>query len=193
MLFWVTVMYSNSQEMNACAFVCERIKKKKYSKDLSQTVYLSHMTHKNGKHTCTFLHWFRHAALLRNVNASSPCQYLISSYFLPLPILSSFHLLYPERTTRYIKGYYLFTQAPNPYDFHHTRNFQHKKTRLLLDCVSKMILRCLLHVLLNFQGSRFKVQGFFICHMINYTGYNQKWNVGQIRSAQWTVQRIKIK
>ncbi len=20
-------------------------------------------------------------------------------------------------------------------------------------------------------------QGFFICHMINYTGYNQKWNV----------------
>ncbi len=22
--------------------------------------------------------------------------------------------------------------------------------------------------------SRFKVQGFFICHMINYTGYNQK-------------------
>ncbi len=38
---------------------------------------------------------------------------------------------------------------------------------------------------------KFKVQGFFICHMINYTGYNQKWNVGQIRSAQWTVQRIK--
>ncbi len=23
-------------------------------------------------------------------------------------------------------------------------------------------------------SSRFKVQGFFICHMINYTGYNQK-------------------
>ncbi len=40
-------------------------------------------------------------------------------------------------------------------------------------------------------GSRFKVQGFFICHIINYTGYNQKGNVGQIRSAQWTVQRIK--
>ncbi len=35
-------------------------------------------------------------------------------------------------------------------------------------------------------------QGFFICHMINYTGYNQKWNVDQIRSAQWTVQWIKI-
>ncbi len=34
-------------------------------------------------------------------------------------------------------------------------------------------------------------QGFFICHMINYTGYNQKWNVGRIRSAQWTVQGIK--
>ncbi len=33
-------------------------------------------------------------------------------------------------------------------------------------------------------------QGFFICHIINYTGYNQKWNVGQIRSAQWTVQNI---
>ncbi len=30
---------------------------------------------------------------------------------------------------------------------------------------------------------RFKVQGFFICHMINYTGYNQKWNVGQIKSG----------
>ncbi len=29
-----------------------------------------------------------------------------------------------------------------------------------------------------------KVQGFFICHMINYTGYNQKWNVGQIRCIQ---------
>ncbi len=26
-------------------------------------------------------------------------------------------------------------------------------------------------------NSRFKVQGFFICHIINYTGYNQKWNV----------------
>ncbi len=39
---------------------------------------------------------------------------------------------------------------------------------------------------------RFKVQGFFICHIINYTWYNQKWNVDQIRSAQWTVQRIKI-
>ncbi len=25
--------------------------------------------------------------------------------------------------------------------------------------------------------SDFKVQGFFICHIINYTGYNQKWNV----------------
>ncbi len=26
-------------------------------------------------------------------------------------------------------------------------------------------------------GKVFKVQGFFICHIINYTGYNQKWNV----------------
>ncbi len=24
------------------------------------------------------------------------------------------------------------------------------------------------------SSPRFKVQGFFICHMINYTGYNQK-------------------
>ncbi len=40
------------------------------------------------------------------------------------------------------------------------------------------------------HGSR--VQGFFICHIINYTGYNQKWNVDQIRSAQWTVQRITV-
>ncbi len=46
-------------------------------------------------------------------------------------------------------------------------------------------------VTLNIWDPRF--QGFFICHMINYTGYNQKWNVGQIRSAQWTVQRIKKK
>ncbi len=23
-------------------------------------------------------------------------------------------------------------------------------------------------------------QGFFICHIINYTGYNQKWNVDYI-------------
>ncbi len=38
-----------------------------------------------------------------------------------------------------------------------------------------------------------KVQGFFICHIINYTGYNQKWNVSQIRSAQWTVQKNKNK
>ncbi len=38
-----------------------------------------------------------------------------------------------------------------------------------------------------------KVQGFFICHIINYTGYNQKWNVNQIRSAQWTVQKNKNK
>ncbi len=48
-----------------------------------------------------------------------------------------------------------------------------------------------LYYTLSRSLSRFKVQGFFICHMINYTGYNQKWNVGQIRSAQWTVQRIK--
>ncbi len=53
-----------------------------------------------------------------------------------------------------------------------------------------------LHIFINIliqkhRCSRFKVQGFFICHIINYTGYNQKWNVGQIRSAQWTVQRIK--
>ncbi len=34
-----------------------------------------------------------------------------------------------------------------------------------------------------------KVQGFFIRHIINYTGYNQKLNVNQIRSAQWTVQK----
>ncbi len=36
-----------------------------------------------------------------------------------------------------------------------------------------------------------KVQGFFIRHIIYYTGYNQKWNVNQIRSAQWTVQKNK--
>ncbi len=45
----------------------------------------------------------------------------------------------------------------------------------------------------NFDHSRFKVQGFFIRHIINYTGYNQKWNVNQIRSAQWTVQKNKNK
>ncbi len=30
------------------------------------------------------------------------------------------------------------------------------------------------HTSYRWRGSRFKVQGFFICHMINYTGYNQK-------------------
>ncbi len=30
-------------------------------------------------------------------------------------------------------------------------------------------------------------QGLFIRHILNYTGYNQKWNVNQVRSAQWTV------
>ncbi len=42
-----------------------------------------------------------------------------------------------------------------------------------------------------YQGSRFKVQDFFICHIINYTEYNQKWNENQIRSTQWTVQNNK--
>ncbi len=37
--------------------------------------------------------------------------------------------------------------------------------------------------------SPFKVQGLFIRHILNYTGYNQKWNVNQVRSAQWTVQK----
>ncbi len=50
--------------------------------------------------------------------------------------------------------------------------------------------------------NRFKVQGLFICIFVytkirlfiriilNYTGYNQKWNVNQVRSAQWTVQNF---
>ncbi len=33
-------------------------------------------------------------------------------------------------------------------------------------------LKCLLFT--PYRRPRFKVQGFFICHMINYTGYNQK-------------------
>ncbi len=37
------------------------------------------------------------------------------------------------------------------------------------------------------KGSR--VQGLFIRHIINYTGYNQKLKVNQVRSAQWTVQK----
>ncbi len=45
-----------------------------------------------------------------------------------------------------------------------------------------------LSLMLKVQG-----QGFFIRHIINYTGYNQKWNVNQIRSAQWTVQKNKNK
>jgi len=67
-----------------------------------------------------------------------------------------------------------------------------------INCINALMLTftCTMIVILiikcHMQISRFKVQGFFICHMINYTGYNQKWNVGQIRSAQWTVQRIKI-
>ncbi len=38
-----------------------------------------------------------------------------------------------------------------------------------------------------------RTQGFFIRHILNYTGYNQKWNVNQVRSAQWTVQKNKNK
>ncbi len=44
-------------------------------------------------------------------------------------------------------------------------------------CIQKMLP--ILH-----GRSRFKVSLF--CHIINYTGYNQKWNVNQIRSAQWS-------
>ncbi len=36
-----------------------------------------------------------------------------------------------------------------------------------------------------------KVQGLFIRHILNYTGYNQKRNVNEVRSAQWTVQKNK--
>ncbi len=41
------------------------------------------------------------------------------------------------------------------------------------------------------SGKVLKVQGLFIRHILNYTGYNQKWNVNQDRSAQWTVQKNK--
>ncbi len=41
------------------------------------------------------------------------------------------------------------------------------------------------------EKSTSKVQGLFIHHILNYTGYNQKWNVNQIRSAQWTVPKKK--
>ncbi len=47
------------------------------------------------------------------------------------------------------------------------------------------------HLCNNHAVSRFKVQGLFIRHKLNYTGYNQKWNVNQVRSAQWTVQKKK--
>ncbi len=50
------------------------------------------------------------------------------------------------------------------------------------------VLQC--HIYIQW-GKKVFSQGFFICHMINYTGYNQKWNVHQIRSAQWTVQKNK--
>ncbi len=60
-----------------------------------------------------------------------------------------------------------------------------------LQCVS--LFGCVVSVCSAFIWLCSRFQGFFICHMINYTGYNQKWNVGQIRSAQWTVQRIKKK
>ncbi len=34
-----------------------------------------------------------------------------------------------------------------------------------------------------------RIQGF-IRHKLNYTEYNQYWNVSQVRSAQWTVQNM---
>ncbi len=51
-----------------------------------------------------------------------------------------------------------------------------------------------MNIAMNFKGLfllKVKVQGFFIRHILNYTGYNQKWNVNQVRSAQWTVQKNK--
>ncbi len=48
----------------------------------------------------------------------------------------------------------------------------------------------LFEIVIIFYTFSSKVQGFFIRHMINYTG---KWNVNQIRSAQWTVQKNKNK
>ncbi len=38
-----------------------------------------------------------------------------------------------------------------------------------------------------------KVQGFFICHIINYTGYNQKWNVIKSGPLSGQCKRIKNK
>ncbi len=42
---------------------------------------------------------------------------------------------------------------------------------------------------LDFYQYELKVQGFFICHIINYTGYNQKWNVNKPGPFSWTVQK----
>ncbi len=42
----------------------------------------------------------------------------------------------------------------------------------------------------NLLFSNSKVQGFFIGHILNYTEYNQQWNVSQVRSTQWTVQNM---
>ncbi len=40
----------------------------------------------------------------------------------------------------------------------------------------------------------FKVQGFFIRHIINYTGYNQKWNVIKCNKCNhfWTELHFKL-
>ncbi len=37
-----------------------------------------------------------------------------------------------------------------------------------------IVLHLDVKILLINTNTRFKVQGFFICHIINYTGYNQK-------------------
>ncbi len=63
-----------------------------------------------------------------------------------------------------------------------------KDTMTLLSNTSSHLLKC--RQVSTFKGivhpknynsviiNSFSSQGFFICHMINYTGYNQKWNVG---------------
>ncbi len=53
---------------------------------------------------------------------------------------------------------------------------------------SKKLSPCAVHQVQKLASqyrrmSAAKVQGFFICHMINYTGYNQKWNVVKCSNA----------
>ncbi len=50
----------------------------------------------------------------------------------------------------------------------------HFKFGVIKQSILVLFVLVLVSFFFSMKISRFKVQGFFICHIINYTGYNQK-------------------